>query len=111
MMRHELLERLLSAEGDLNHLLAQLQPHGWDAEAPLAILNREHIRDVLSRYEAQELTAKYVEDWANAIEGREDIAFEVLHEDLLGELIHQLANPLLTEPLSHDSARALLEML
>lgn len=110
-MRHHLIERLLSAQGDPHHLLAQLQQYGWDAEEPLAILNRGHIQAVLSRYEARELAEQYVEDWANAIEGREDIAFEAGWEDRLADCIYQLANPLLTNALNRQNAKAMREKL
>jgi hypothetical protein len=66
---------------------------------------------VLGRFINEELNENEVEAWANAIEGREDIDYEIGYEELLSDVIHQLANPLLTVPLTTSSAEEILDSL
>jgi hypothetical protein len=110
-VRKEALVALLAYNAPLDQLVCALKQFPWDSEQELVTLKPVHIRAVLLRYLAQEITAQQVEDWANAIEGREDIAFEEAFESILGECIHQLANPLLTKPLTKDLAEELLRLL
>jgi hypothetical protein len=45
------------------------------------------------------------------VEGRDDIGFEVGHENLIQEVIYQLANSLITQPITPENIKNLLEML
>jgi len=47
--------------------------------------------------------------WANAIEGRDDIEFNP--DTTAGRLLHELANPVFTEPLTPARAAELLELI
>lgn len=62
-------------------------------------------------FRGQKLSAESVERWANAIESREDIRVDSLHEDALRRVIFDLANPELAGALGTDSAHALLRTL
>jgi len=57
------------------------------------------------------LTADDIEVWANSIEGRDDVDFDENNEELVGEILHELANPLLTYMLDEDRAKQLVEKL
>lgn len=83
----------------------------WDAEEPLVVLTPVHLARVLSRYMQGEITAQELEDWANAIESREDIAYETAHKAPLAQAIYQLANPLLTQPITPVSIQQLFATL
>jgi hypothetical protein len=48
------------------------------------------------------ISAADVEDWANAVEGREDVGREAGYESLLNDAIFELANPMLHEPLTRE---------
>jgi hypothetical protein len=63
-------------------------------------LTPEHIIAVLQRFMAGEFNARDVEHWADAIEGRDDIAMS----DLLKDVLFDIANPVLQGQL--DDARA-----
>ena len=67
--------------------------------------------DTVNRFLAGRTSAIEVENWANAIEGRDDIGFEPANEQLLRELVHELANPLLTQPLTRERAIELLKKM
>lgn len=110
--RTELLQSLLAFERPLALLLPELSAFGWDSDEPLVVLRRSHLSSVLDRYLAGNLGPEDVEEWANAIEGREDVGYEPAHADLLRELIFDLANPCLTRALDPEAAtnwRKLLE--
>lgn len=84
---------------------------GWDSDRQLVILKRQDVAAILERYLANELSAADVEDWANALENREDLGYEQGSKDLLSLVIEELANPLLTRPLSKGISFAWLEQL
>ncbi|WP_162823664.1 hypothetical protein [Lysobacter sp. TY2-98] len=74
----------------------------------LVTLLPEHIAGVLARFCAGEIAAEDVEDWANAIECREDIA---LAGAPVERAVFQLANPITTEPITLASAASLVAAL
>src|SRR5262249_40570193 len=83
----------------------------WDYNGDPVELSAAHVAEVLNRYINGQLSALDVENWANLIEGREDIEFAAPDQDRLKSVMHELANPLLTEPLYIDGAKKLLEKL
>ena len=106
--RRTALEDLLALRRSLASVRGRLAEFPWDSEEELVTLRPEHLVAILSRLTAGELSAEEVEDWANAIEGREDVA-------LAGEPVEQalfhLANPLITEPITLASAAKLVAAL
>ncbi len=111
MNRVESLQSLLKLDQPLSQILSSLNAHGWDRDHELVTLESQHIITVLQRYLSGELSDPCVEDWANAVEGREDVGFESGFEDLLSEIIYKLANPRLTHSLSKNFAKNQLEQL
>ncbi len=69
---------------------------------------KEHLIHVVSQYLNNHFSASDVENWANAIEGREDIGYATQDENILDNISFELANPILTSPLSPDIAREYL---
>lgn len=106
--RTTVLLKLLAYEGAIEQLTDALKQFPWDYEVELVTLTRGHVKHVLQRYIDKDLTAQQVEDWANAIECREDIGFEVGYEEWLQESIHHLANPLLTRAITPQAAQDFL---
>jgi len=109
--RTDLLTSLLSYDAPVEQIAGELKKFPWDAETALVTLTRDNIIRVLERYLREELEASQVEEWANAIEAREDIAFEAGYKEALQEAIYQLANPLLTESLTKESVRQIKKNL
>ncbi len=109
--RADLLRSLLRFDRPLSDLSAPLARFGWDSDRELATIERAHVLAILGRYLSGEIQPPDVEDWANAIEGREDIGYERGHEDGLREVVYELANPYLTRPLSVQSAKELMSCL
>lgn len=82
--------------------MAELAEFPWDAEFELAQLLPSHLCDVLRQFLIGVMSAQDVESWANAVEGRDDIAVSV---GSVQDALHELANPELTEPLTSARAR------
>ncbi|MGN6235719.1 hypothetical protein [Dyella sp.] len=107
--RQTLVHALLSLVRPVPEVARELSTYGLDSPSPLAVLDEAHVSSVLKRFLAGELSSAQVEEWADCIECRDDIEYD---PDSAGGLaLHELANPLLTRPLTRDSATALLATL
>jgi hypothetical protein len=95
----------------LKQIMTALREYGWDSEETLVNLTSDAIISILERYLQSELTAQEVEDWANAVEMRDDIEFGIDDDEVIMNAVGELANPVLTEPLTPESAMALIEKL
>ena len=102
--RTKSLESLLTLNQPLDEIRSALASFPWDSESELVTLSLAHVGSVLARYLRNNLSEKDLEDWANALELREDIGFEPPTENVLKEIIHELANPSLTQPLTRQRA-------
>jgi hypothetical protein len=106
-----LLKSLADYTLPIEPVLAELREYGWDAEAPLFTLTRQHVLAILSRYLAGQLTAEQVTDWADLVECREDFGYEQVFEEGLKRAVFELANPNLTEAVTPGVAHALRKRL
>jgi len=106
MSRKETITSLLEFDSDIESLRKRIVKLGWDSDEEVQCLPR-HIRQVLERYLKGMLDEKGVEDWANLIEGRDDIEFPIASR----EIIYELANPYITQLLTPERARALVRDL
>lgn len=109
--RKEVLKRLIAYEDNLALIMQDLQSFEWDSDKDLVRLNRQDISAVLARYLSGELYSSHVEDWANALEGREDVGYEAGKRNLIKDTIFDLANPDLSEPLSELFAQKIIKKL
>lgn len=102
--RLEILDRIVHCK-DLNKsLLNKLKQFSFDSEE-LVILELCHIASVLLRFSRGEIDKNTVHQWADAIEGRDDIGFQLNYESKIKQTIFELANPSLF--LNFDIERAL----
>ena len=99
MDRTAALSALIELAVPLPAALAHLGKYPFDSEVPLVELRNAHVIAALQRFVGGELSAAQVGSWANAIECRDDI--ELAQSSLAREALHELANPLLTRPLSN----------
>lgn len=107
--REPVLKELLSFTRPISDIARELSAYGWDAPSPLVVLEAVHISSTLKRFMAGELSSAQVDDWANCIECRDDIEYDP--SSAIGLALHELANPLLTRPLTRQSAAALVAAL
>ena len=101
MNRKTALENLIQFKLPIEQAISYLAQFEWDSEVELVSLEAAQIQNVLQLFTQGTISALEVEAWANAIECREDIKIETL---LVNEVLHELANPQLTQPLSVDRA-------
>lgn len=111
MDRSKALQTLVRFEQPLDAILSLLRSYEWDSDRPLITLDRQTIRHILERYIAGELSEQDIDDWANAVEVRDDICYEENYEELIDDLITQMSNPLLYEPLTQEKASMWLSHL
>jgi hypothetical protein len=107
--RESSLQELLQFARPIDDLAGSLSAYGFDCPEPLVTLSSTHISSVLKRYLAGELSTAQIEQWANAIECRSDVHY--LPSSSAGLALHELANPLLTRPLTRQSAATLVAAL
>jgi len=87
------------------HIISEeLNKFSWDSDEELENLTRQHILNALKKYQQDEVNETEIEKWANLIEGREDIGRENSYESVINMVLNELANPLLTEPLTKERA-------
>jgi len=109
--RKELLEAILVGTEPINTVLRELAVLGWDSNQEFVTLHVHHVVKVLEEYLAGRRTAAAVEQWAEAIEGRDDIGLDASARAVLSEVIFELANPALCHPLTPLRARRILAMI
>ena len=88
--------------------LQRLAKFPWESEHPLIIVTRFDLARVLRGFLDGTLESGDCEEWANAIESREDLGFDAATEETLKDVVFELANPLLTGPLTPVVAAELL---
>ena len=105
MNRVDALKALVEAELPIELSIARMSQFAWDSEEYLAVLTPENLERVLILFAEGSITASDVEDWANALECRDDLA---LSEPVVSEVLYELANPVLTHAISAERVNHLL---
>jgi len=110
MSRKEILFSLINLDKPIQIVMKDLALLEWNTDEQIT-LSMHHIQSILLRFIEEKLTSHEIEDWANAIESREDIQFSPVDENLIKEIIYELANPLLTTPFNKKRAYEMLALL
>ena len=104
MTREDAIHSLVRLEQPLDTVRASLAEYEWDWNGPpIARLDGRQVATVLRRYMVGEVSGEDVESWANLLECREDVEFDLN----AAQAIFDLANPDLQGQLS-EVAPALL---
>ena len=111
MSRVELLNKLITMQDSVDTIVKNLEKYRWDVSEELVLFEKKHMLNILCTYLKGKITELEVENWANAIESREDIEIEICSKRLINEIIYELANPYLTEKLTKDRAKDLYNKL
>lgn len=110
------LERLLAVrdlvlfEKPLDEVVEKLKEFEWDYCGNPFVLMREHLERSMRRYLAGEISSGELENWADAIEMREDISFEEKHRSWIEGVMNDLANPTLNGPIAKEDIVRKLEL-
>jgi hypothetical protein len=107
-LRREALRDLALFTSPLPSVQHSLSDFAWDSDE-LSMLDKQHVLQVLRRFDAGELADTDVEAWANAIEMRDDIGYD--RETAVWDVLFELANPILTEALTRERADVLASVL
>ena len=78
--RNTTLQSLLAFDRSLDQIRQDLAGYPWDSENPVVTLDRKKFAAILRRFLSGEFSASEIEDWANIVEGREDIGIEAVYE-------------------------------
>ena len=106
MNRLQALNEIINFGSNLKLAAIRIHEFPFDTDEELIIINRHHIEKVLRMFISGEISDEQVEQWANFIEGREDLNY-----DVFGNLIYILANPVLEGKLSISKAEKLLDAI
>lgn len=92
MSRKKVLENIVLFKDDLSELEQQLYGYGWDSEEELVILSKNHILEALDKYMDNTLSNKELEKWAEILESRDDVGYDREYENVIKDIIYELAN-------------------
>lgn len=106
--RSELLEDLIYMRLPINEVLAELSYYSWDSDEIYIVVVRDNVINILESVLHNKISLQDLEDWANAIESREDLNFESIE---IENIIEELANPVLYGELNENVIRNYLSRL
>ena len=109
--RQQHLNALVNLNQPLSTILPILKTFPWDSNQAIITLKKEHLIHILNQYLNHSLSAIDLENWANAIECREDIIYETEGEDFINDIIFDLANPILNAPISPELVKQYITQL
>src|SRR6266550_1992906 len=109
--RQQVVSELIHLSRDIESLSQDLKKIGWNSNEPPTALTREIISNILDRFLSGQLSAKQLEDWANLIEGREDVEFDPSNEKVIADAIFLLANPEINFPIDAALAQKIKQEL
>ena len=107
-LRRVVLQDLVLLTSPLTTVQYGLKELAWDSPE-VWMIDKQHVLSILRRFDADEIAGKDVEAWANAIEMRADIGYD--RETAVWDVLYELANPTLTEPLTRERADVLASVL
>jgi hypothetical protein len=112
MKRETLLRSLIKRERPTNGIVKELAQFPWDSETALQTVTVEDGVSVLRRFLIGELNATDLEDWANAIEGREDLEYgSGPRGQVLKRVIVEMANPTMYRQIDRSTVQDWLTVL
>lgn len=107
--RLEWVTKLIGFEGDIEETIQKLNTFEWDYTGDPIVLRKEDAASVLERYIDGQITSGDIEKWADAIELREDIAYEPSSFEWLENVICTLSAPEINGLIDAKQIHALLE--
>lgn len=108
---HAILESFLRLDRPLEEAKAQVHGLGMGSTDVSAMLTGHHIRNILQRFEREQLSADDVEEWAEIIGSRDDIEFEPDNHDEIAQIIFVLANSSMNGALGREQVPRLIESI
>lgn len=102
--REDALRDLVQRRAPVPEAIAALARFPWDSDTELVALTRADAVRVLQDYLAGTLTAEDAQQWADALEVRDDVGREPGFADELTEFLFEMATPEVAGPLTPELA-------
>jgi hypothetical protein len=110
--RAEILQELARFETPTEPLLRELRSFGWDwPDAPLLVLKKQDLLRIIDRFLVSQISAAQLQEWAENLEVREDVAFDEADAELLDGVFFRIATPEINEPLTPEVVRRMRDEL
>lgn len=109
--RVTLVKKIVKADSDFQSLMEELSNYDWDFDGEPVFLDKEDIKNLLTRFIAGSVSMDSVHEWADFLELRDDVDYPEDQEVLLSEVMHDLANPVTEGELTVDRVKQLLVTL
>jgi len=106
--RKDILTDLVFFKGDLSELQSELSQYSWDSEEPILIISKQDFCNVLKSCILDEINFENLVSWANAIECRDDLDFEV---EEIQEIVFELANPEINGEITKERLQEIINEL
>ncbi|WP_171037842.1 hypothetical protein [Dyadobacter luticola] len=103
-----LLADIVQIKGNLNSLKTELDKYPWDSEIALITVSKGDFTYLINRAIAGDITFETVEEWANILECRDDVAYE---NQMMEDIIFELANPYLNGEITKGKLEEILDIL
>jgi hypothetical protein len=103
--RIELLKDLVTLSRSLKDIQSDLSQYPWDVDEALIIITKADFSNVAQSYLDNKISVDELENWANAIECREDIDFE--HEQVK-QSVFELANPVINGEINRKQVQNMI---
>lgn len=108
--RAEILQELARFETPTEPLMVELRSLGWDwSEAPLLVLTKPDFLRIIDRFLEGQIRTSQLQEWAENLEVREDVAFDEKNKELLDDLLFRIATPEVNESLTRDVVQRMKE--
>jgi hypothetical protein len=109
--RKQLISNLVYLTESLETIKVKLLILPWDSEEELIKLDTNNLINILRRFIDGSISKHTLIDWANMIEGRDDIGFEPSSSKTVREALNTLANPELNGPVDENKVLQLIRKL
>ena len=106
--RTTVLTDLIEVRTPIEDSIARLRQFPFDSDEELVTLDIHKLLKVLDLYFNGNLSADELEEWANAVEGRDDIEFS---SQTTIDAVAELANPVLFNQLTPENVEKLADRL
>jgi hypothetical protein len=101
--RHQALVDLIDLRKPIDAAIRTLAAHPWGT-APEVVFGGQQITRALEMFLAGEVNPRDLEQWADAIEGRDDIEYEPSRSPEVAEFLFDISTPQINGALTQDRA-------
>ncbi|WP_448547976.1 hypothetical protein [Thalassotalea fusca] len=106
MNRAEALEQIVTFGTEKEAAYSELVKFGYDSEVECFVVSKLILESVLLKYLSDKITGDELEEWANFIECRDDLNYEVIEG-----YIYKLANPYLVGDINKEQIAKMVNLL